>query len=410
MNVAVAQIGDFGAATGTRTVTIPTTGSYTLTVATVNDNADEADGSVTATVTTGIGYEVSQTQGTAAVSVADDDVPEISIAAGDDVTEGGDAVFTITADPVPSAPLQVDVSVLSSGDFGAATGTQTVTVPTTGSVTFTVTTTDDGDDEPDGSITATIDNGNGYEVSQTQGSATVAVSDDDQPPPPPDAVPVIRITAGPAVTEGAAASFTVTASPPPAANLDVSVTVWQSGDWGAATGRRTVTVPTSGSYTFTVNTANDGNDEPNGSITAAITTGTGYTASNTAATATVAVSDDDEPPPPCTSTATVSDASAAEGDSAGLRFTVEIAPACDQAATMGYGIWDGTAARGQDYDYPYETITLQAGQTTHEIVVTVIDDNTTEGDETLTLFVYFPTGITTPSYFTYATGTITDND
>ena len=42
----------------------------------------------------------------------------------------------------------------------------------------------------------------------------------------------------------------------------------------------------------------------------------------------------------------------------------------------------------------------------------VIDDNTVEGDETLTVYVYVyaPSGITIPGYFVYADGTITDDD
>ena len=42
---------------------------------TTNDNADEADGSVTATLQSGSGYTVSSSQGAATVAVSDDDHP-----------------------------------------------------------------------------------------------------------------------------------------------------------------------------------------------------------------------------------------------------------------------------------------------------------------------------------------------
>ena len=58
--------------------------------------------------------------------------PEISIAAGAAITEGGDAIFTVTATPTPSANLDVTVEVSQSGDY-ASTGSQTVTIPSTGS-------------------------------------------------------------------------------------------------------------------------------------------------------------------------------------------------------------------------------------------------------------------------------------
>ena len=95
ISVSVSQSGDFGATTDARTVTIPTSGNYTLTVSTSDDSADEADGSVTATVNTGSGYTVSSGNGAATVAVADDDdplpaTPEISISAGSGITEGSD--------------------------------------------------------------------------------------------------------------------------------------------------------------------------------------------------------------------------------------------------------------------------------------------------------------------------------
>ena len=127
----------------------------------------------------------------------------------------------------------------------------------------------------------------------------------------PPATPVISITAGSAVTEGTAATFTVTASPAPASDLDVAVTVSQSGDF-AGTGSRTVTIPATGSATFPVATTDDSTDEPDGSVTATLSTGAGYTLSSNSSTATVAVSDNDDappppPPPPPPSTNCVSD-------------------------------------------------------------------------------------------------------
>ena len=120
--------------------------------------------------------------------------PEMSINAGNDVTEGGDATFTVTASPAPASDLDVAVTISQSGDF-ATTGSRTVTISITGSATFTVTTTDDSTDEPDGSVTATLSTGAGYSLSSTSSTATVAVSDnDDAPPPPPPATSCVSGT------------------------------------------------------------------------------------------------------------------------------------------------------------------------------------------------------------------------
>ncbi len=420
VTVAITQSGDFGVSPGSRMVTVPTTGTATLTVATTNDAADEADGSVTATVGAGSGYTVSATAGTAAVAVRDDDVPEISIAAGADIDEGGSASFTVTADPAPTAALDVTVAVTTSGDFGVSPGSRQVTVPTSGTATLSVATANDSTDEADGSVTANLSTGTGYTISATAGSATVAVSDDDDPAPVGDPCvaalsgdgsvtgqwaagcgssaragryarfytfsldspsrltidlestadtfmylrrgaaqksgaalvsnddggdgynsrisrqlaagdytieattyrastarsftltvdgipaqtvvqpdPEISVTAGADVTEGGNAVFTVTADPAPASALDVTVAVTVAGDFGVSPGSRTVTVPTTGTATLTVATTNDAADETDGSVTATLNTGSGYTVSATASTAFVAVADDDPPPAVC---------------------------------------------------------------------------------------------------------------
>ena len=117
------------------------------------------------------------------------------------------------------------------------------------------------------------------------------------PPPPP--TPEISIASDGDVTEGTAASFTISASPTPAADLSVSVSVSQSGDFGVTTGAQTITIPTTGSYTLTVATTDDSTDEADGSVTATVSSGTGYTVSTSASAATTAVFDNDDTPQVC---------------------------------------------------------------------------------------------------------------
>ena len=309
VKVTVTQSGDYGATTGQRTVTIPTSGSVTFTVGTADDSADETDGSVTATVDADSGYTVSSSQGAATVNVADNDgasEPVVSVTGGSGITEGGSASFTVSASPAPTANLDVKITVTQSGDYGATTGQRTVTVPTSGSVTFSVATTDDSADEADGSVTATVDADNGYTVSSSQGAATVSVADNDDAPPPPP-TPEISVSGGSGITEGGSASFTVSASPAPTANLDVKITVTQSGDYGATTGQRTVTVPTSGSVTFSVATTDDSADEADGSVTATVNAGSGYTVSSSQSAAIVTVADNDGSTPDYTDYQTLVD-------------------------------------------------------------------------------------------------------
>ena len=183
----VAQSGEYLAApgAGSRTVTLKAgTTSTDLSVATVDDAADEADGSVSVTLGTGTGYTVATGKGSAAVAVRDNDEPVVSITAGPGVTEGTDATFTVTAEPVPAAPLDVTLTITQSGDMAASgqTGSRTVTIPAAGTATFSVATEDDAADEPDGSITATIDTGTGYSIG-SPAAATVTVTDNDATTP-----------------------------------------------------------------------------------------------------------------------------------------------------------------------------------------------------------------------------------
>ncbi|MYA44312.1 MAG: hypothetical protein F4Z31_21495 [Gemmatimonadetes bacterium] len=107
----------------------------------------------------------------------------MSVTAGNDITEGGNATFTITASPAPKKSLTVSLTVGQQGEYADAgdIGSKTVTMPTTGSATYSVTTIDDSVNEPDGSITLTLNTGNGYKLSAPT-SATVDVADNDDPP------------------------------------------------------------------------------------------------------------------------------------------------------------------------------------------------------------------------------------
>ncbi|MDE0498512.1 MAG: hypothetical protein OXH86_14285, partial [Acidimicrobiaceae bacterium] len=311
--------------------------------------------------------------------------PEVSIAAGAGVTEGGTASFTLTASPAPSSDLDVSVAVTAVGDWGAATGVRTVTVPTSGSVTFTVATVDDTTDEADGTLTAAVNTGSGYTVAATQGAATVAVADDDDPPV---VVPVVSVTAGSGVTEGGTASFTVTASPAPSSNLDVSVTITAAGDHGAATGTRTVTIPTTGSATVTVATTDDTTDEPDGTVTAAVDAGSGYTVSAAQGAATVAVADDDDPPPVVPVVSIAGGSGVTEGGSVTFTLTASPAPSSnlDVSVTVSQsGDWG--AATGT------RTVTIPTtGSAT--LAVATADDSADEPDGSVTVTLNTGSGYT----------------
>ena len=387
VSVTVASDGDWGVTAGSRTVTIPATGSATLTLATTDDSADEPDGSLTVTVADGSGWTAGD-PASGGVTVRDDDAPTlatpvVTLSAGSAVTEGGDAVFTLTATPAPAADLPVTVTVATDGDWGVTAGSRTVTIPTTGSATMALATADDSADEPDGSVTATVQAGSGYTVGASA-SGSVAVRDDDLPPP------VVALSAGSAVTEGGDAVFTLTATPAPAADLPVTVTVATDGDWGVTPGSRTVTVPTSGSATLTLSTTDDATDEPDGSVTATVQAGSGYTV-GASASGTVAVRDDDLPPPVVTVAANA--ASVTEGGDAVFTLTADRAPDSDVTVTLAVsetGDGDHVAAA----DEGPATLVIPKGATEAAFAVATVNDDVDEPDGTATVAVTACAGCT----------------
>ena len=331
---------DFSIANSGSVQVAANTASVTIPVTITDDTDDEGNETVILTLGSGTGYRVgSSNVHTLTINDNDDPpptTPVVSITASpSSMTEGGTATFTLTASPAPTEDISVQVEVTDSGDFASGgTGPQTVTVDTSGIASFTIPTTDDETDEPNGTITATVNTGTGYAPHNTDGSASVTVNDNDSgdgdsgdgggndadgngdgdgdgngaggdndgadgadgATSPPVVPPTVSISRGRAViTEGDHAVFTLTASPAPREDLPVTVQVRDSGDFASGAGLRTVSIPPSGAASFTVVTMDDDTDEPNGTITATVNTGTGYAPHTTDGSASVTVNDNDDP-------------------------------------------------------------------------------------------------------------------
>ncbi len=410
VTVGVSATGDYGIAGASRTVTIPTTGSFVLTLPTAGDTTDEPDGSVTVALNDGAGYTVGSSA-SGSVSIRDDDepLPVVTVAAGDAVTEGGDAVFTLTASPLPASPLAVSVTVAASGDYGIAGASRTVTIPPAGSVALTLATADDSADEPDGSVTVTVTDGAGYTVGASA-SGTVSVRDDDLPPP------AVSITAAAAsVTEGGTASFTVSADRAPDADLTITLSVTEAagGDHVAADDEGTATVTIAKDTTrasFSVATVDDAVEEPDGSVTVALNDGAGYTVSSSRGAATVSVSDDDAAATgPVLS---VADATVTEGDWAELMpFAVRLSAAQTvrvrvRASTR---VSSPVSARPKEDYWPQsELVTFYPGETEKTVWVYIYNDSHDEDPETFEVVLSDADGATIGDGV--AVGTIVNDD
>jgi len=278
------------------------------------------------------------------------------------------------------------------------------------------------------SISANIRTGRDEPVAYSFGARTVARMDAYDKEVRARFDPVVGVSAGSAVIEGGTALFTVNAYPEPSRALTVNLRVTQDGDFvaAAALGPKTVMVPTSGSVTYTVSTAGDSADEPDGSVTVTIESGNGYDiAGDRRDSAAVTVRDDDDPPPPTPPpptpppptppppppTPVVSFASAASSadEAAGTQnVSVNLVPAPPSAVTLGYTV-AGSATSGSDFEALSGSAPVSPGTSSLSIPVTITDDDTPEGSETVELTLTGGEGYTVGTTSVH-TLTITDND
>lgn len=358
VKVSVTDSGDFAAAgqTGARTVLIASGAtSASFTVATVNDDLHESDATITATVSTDDSVYTRGGPHSAGVTVNDDDVAvrsEITIRGSPSrIAEGADAVFTVTADPAPGAPTAVQVEITQLGDVIAASAVRThsVTIASGASTgTLTVATTDDETDESDGAVRAAVLADSSYRRGDPS-SASIVVADDDETTtttlPPPE-TPSVSITLGASpVTEGTAATFTLTAAPAPSEAITVNVTVAQTGSFASPgqVGHRTVTIGAGGTATLTVGTRDDNTDEPHGTVTATIGVGAGYDPGSPGSAA-VTVNDNDSPPLPDTSSPLLPDTSTSNDNPAPRRTTTPITKPTVRVTLEAEAITEGEGA------------------------------------------------------------------
>ena len=187
---------DFTAGNGTLNFGVGDT-SKTITVATVEDTASEADETFTVTLSSASSGTALPSDATATGTIGDDDTRRVSIASGGDVaSEGAAATFTLTMSPAaPAGGLTVNVTVaeverrtLETGELAydlvaaASEGMKTVTFAAGDtSATLTVPTVDDdlyeaefGDDNL---LRATLAAGTGYAVAAGSGTAELTLSD-----------------------------------------------------------------------------------------------------------------------------------------------------------------------------------------------------------------------------------------
>lgn len=326
------------------------------------------------------------------------------------VTEGDDgqthAVFVVTL----SKPATSTVTVQYSTSDGTATAGSDYT-PASGTLTFAagVTTQQvhvvinaDTDDEADERFTVTLSNPTGATLADATAIGTI--TDDDGATPQPGSgsatyvvndnwgagfVATVTVTAGASGLDGWTVEFD---SPARITNIWNAEIVSQTGDhyvvrnvsWNARVGAGQRV-----DFGFQAATAGG------------TSTATGFVVNG------VPVAPN---PAPVLPKVTVADAGVAETDTgtANVVFTVTLDKPSATPVSVAYATSDGTATAGSDFTATSGVLTFAAGVVTRQITVPILGDTTVEPDETFTLTLSDPNGVTIADGS--AVGTITDDD
>ncbi len=366
-----AQAADYAGTTSGTVTFAPGETSKDVALDLVDDTADEPDETVTLTLSGLIGT-ASIADGAATGTIADNDLPVVTVASDGDVTEGADAEFTLTrASEDTGAALTVTFSV-TGGDAALSDDPPTsATIPANATtVAVSLATEDDETDEPDATLTLTLADGAAYDLGGDS-VATLSVADNDDTPEltvadaeaSEDADLVFEITLDPA------SSGTVTV------DYEITADTAQAADYTGTTSGTVTFAPGETSKDVALDLVDDTADEPDETVTLTLSNLTGQ-ASLGNATATGTIADNDLPLVTAASGGDVTEGADAE-------FTLTRASEDTGAAlTVTFSVTGGDAALSGDAP---TSATIPANATTATVSLATEDDETDEPDATLTL-------------------------
>ena len=191
----------------------------------------------------------------------------------------------------------------------------------------------------------------------------------------------VSIAAGASpVSEGTAATFTLTRSGETAEALTVTVSVTETEALLAANSPSTVTFAAGeSSATLTVSTDDDAVVERASVVTAEVAEGEGYTVAAEAGSAEVTVEDNDE----AQFAVSVDPEEIAEGEAATVTVAITNGVTFAEDQTIALGFAESTATKDEDYTVSSESLTLAAGTSSVTATVTATDDTDEESSETV---------------------------
>ena len=342
------------------------------------------------------------------------------------VSEGaGTATFTVTLTGATLAPVTVSyatadgTAVATEGgpgtpDYTATSGTLTfpATFDETSTQTFTVAVTNDQVYEAVEQFAVNLSDVTGpATIADAQGIGTITNND----PAPSFSIDDVTLAEGNSGTT--TATFTVTLTRPTALPISVhyatndgnAVSSGAGSDYTAASGTLTFAPSAEASQTQTISVAIQGDttyeeDEPFFVDLDAATNGATIADFRGIGT----ITNDDGPP-----VVTIGNAQKVEANSAfaSMDFTVTLSAPTDLGGRVSYATADGTATTADsDYMATSGVLVFSPGQLTKTISVPIRGDFKVERDETFSVVLSSPDGLSLGAASISATGTITNDD
>ncbi|MXW61437.1 MAG: hypothetical protein F4003_06600, partial [Acidimicrobiaceae bacterium] len=328
----------------------------------------------------------------ATASTGEQTVPRLSIRGGPSVSEGGTVNFTVTAFPAPVEYTVIDYTVTEAGEFVFGDlGQHAIALNTAETeVSIAVRTVDDQVDEEHGSVTVTLNAGDGYELSSSR-SATVRVLDNDRP-----TVYFTDDLGGTTVSEGVGwHDVELSLSPAPSIPFNIGYTLAGT---GTATENEDFRISGSGSVrapvgaegvTIRVQVLNDGESEGEEKLALILSASDDYKLTSQRSVYTLTITDDDGPRVEFASAET----SEEEADET-HNVTINLDPAPTSDVTVNYQV-GGTATRDADFTMDdYASVAVSAGTTSVDLPVRIKEDTNDESNETVILTLRGGSGYT----------------
>src|SRR4051795_5874841 len=358
------------------TVALPNGGCKctTVNVPIIGDNTVEPNETFEVNLSNPVGKGITDGQGIG--TITNDDQPHATIDDPSVAENGGPLTFTVTLDGTSPTNAVMTYSsaagtATAGNDYTSVNGTLTILAGQTQG-TIDVPVLDDSTYEGDEDLTMNLVAVSGVVVDDAQGDGTIT-EDDAQP----------NITVDDPSTAENNGPLTFTISLDNAAGVDVNVdyatsdnTATDGADYAGVSGTATIlagNTTTTVDVPFTDDSTYEGDETLNldlsGAVHGVISDAQGQGT----------ITEDDPMPTIDVDSPTVSETDG----TATFTITVDLAAAVD--VNVDYATADGSATDGADYTGQIGAATILAGDTSTTVDVPVLDDNTFEGDEDLTL-------------------------